>query len=327
MNGHFVLTVRDAIRDAIAEEMRNDELVILMGEDVGEYEGSYKVTRGILAEFGPHRVIDTPISEMGFAGMGIGAAMTGLRPIVEYMTMNFAMQAIDQIINSAAKTLYMSGGKVCCPIVFRGPNGAAARVGAQHSQCFASWYSHIPGLVVIAPYDSASAKFLLKEAIRSPDPVVFLEHELLYGSEFEVNEDAKSQYAIGRSACLRQGTDITLVSFSRGVGLCLEVAEACKEYSCEVIDIRTLRPLDIGGILRSLSKTKRLIVVEEGWPYAGIAAEIISQIMEKGWDYLDAAPGRVCAVDAPLPYAANLEFASLPSVKKVIDKIKLVMDQ
>lgn len=315
-----LISVRDAIRDAIAEEMRADPLVIIMGEDIGEYEGSYKVTRGILAEFGPHRVIDTPISEMGFAGMGIGAAMSGLRPIVEYMTMNFAMQAIDQIINSAAKTLYMSGGKVSCPIVFRGPNGAAARVGAQHSQCFASWYSHIPGLVVLAPYDSSSAKFLLKQAIKSPDPVVFLEHELMYGTEFSLGDE--SNYQIGKAACVRAGTDVTLVAFSRTVGLCLEVAEACKNYSCEVIDIRTLRPLDIGTILASLKKTKRVIVVEEGWPYSGIASEIISQIIEKGWEYLDSAPSRVCAMDVPLPYAENLEKQCLPSVRKIIDKIK-----
>lgn len=317
------ISVRDALRDAIAEEMRNNHLVILLGEDVAEYGGSYKVTRGLLEEFGCERVIDTPISEMGFAGMGVGAAMSGLTVIVEFMTMNFAMQAIDQIINSAAKTLYMSGGKISCPIVFRGPNGAAARVGAQHSQCFASYYSHVPGLIVIAPYDSSSAKGLLKAAIRSPDPVVFLEHELLYGEEFAIDET--EEYVIGKAKVLREGTDVTLVGFSRTVKLCLSVAESLNDVSCEVIDLRTLRPLDMDTIITSLRKTKRIVIVEEGWPYAGIASEIMAQINEHAWDLLDHPPQRICALDVPLPYARNLESLCLPSVDKVAATVKSMM--
>jgi len=315
----IVLSVRDALRDAMAEEMRADDRVILLGEDVAEYEGSYKVTRGLLAEFGAERVIDTPISEMGFAGMGVGAAISGLRPIVEYMTMNFAMQAIDQIVNSAAKTLYMSGGAIKCPIVFRGPNGAAARVGAQHSQCFASWYSHVPGLTVVSPYDSASAKGLLKAAIRSDDPVVFLEHELLYGEEFEMGQEKVHQ--IGKAEVVREGQDITLIGFSRTVGICLEAANRSQSISCEVIDLRTLRPLDMDTIIKSLAKTKRIIIVEEGWPYAGISAEIMAKINEQAWHMLDHQPQRICALDVPLPYAANLEKLCLPSAEKVLAAI------
>ena len=313
------ITVRDALRDAMAEEMRSDNKVILLGEDVANYGGSYKVTRGLLEEFGSSRVIDTPISEMGFAGMGVGAAISGLRPIVEYMTMNFAMQAIDHIVNSAAKTLYMSGGKVECPIVFRGPNGIAARVGAQHSQCFASWYSHVPGLTVLAPYDASSAKGLLKAAIRSQDPIVFLEHELLYGMEFPLNETEK--YEIGKAKCVRSGTDVTLVGFSRTVGMCLEAAEKSKDINCEVIDLRSLRPLDMDTILTSLRKTKRIIIAEEGWPYAGIASEIMALINEQAWELLDRPPQRVCSVDVPLPYARNLEKMALPSSEKILDAI------
>lgn len=318
------LTVRDGLNQAIKEEMTSDKNVFLIGEEVAEYNGAYKVTQGLLAEFGPDRVIDMPITEHGFAGMGVGAGFMGLRPIVEFMTFNFSMQAIDQIINSAAKTLYMSGGQIQCPIVFRGPNGAAKRVGAQHSQCFASWYAHCPGLKVIAPYDAGSAKGLLKAAIRDPNPVIFLENEVMYGREFEVDET--ETFEIGKAKVVREGKDLTIVTFGITVGMSLEAAEILKEQGVEVevIDLRTLRPLDHETILTSLKKTNRIISVEEGWPYAGIGSEIISVICEKGFDLLDAEPLRVCAEDVPLPYAINLEALALPSVQKIVDAAKKV---
>jgi len=319
------LAVREAIRDGIAEAMRSDHRVFIMGEDVAEYEGSYKVTVGLLKEFGSSRVIDTPISEMGFTGLAVGASMAGLRPIVEFMRMDFSLQAIDHIISTAAKTRYMSGGMFECPIIFRGPNSSAARVGAQHSQCLASIYAHIPGLVVVCPYSSSSAKGLIKAAIASDDPVVFLEHELLYGETFEMDDQ---EYRIGEAAILRQGSDVTLVSFSRPLKFCLEAATELDKsgISCEVIDLQTLRPLDIRTILKSLSKTKRVALVEEGWPYSGISSEIMAQINEHGWDYLDERPLRLCALDAPLPYAANLEHECLPSTKKIIELVKSLFD-
>ena len=313
-------TVREAIRDGIKLEMRRDQSVFLMGEDVAEYGGSYKVTKGLLEEFGPERVIDTPISEMGFAGIGVGASMCGLRPIIEFMTMNFAMQAIDHIVSTAAKTRYMSGGAGSCPIVFRGPNSAAARVGAQHSQCFASWYAHIPGLVVVAPYDAGSTEGLIRASIQSDDPVIFLEHELLYGDEFPVTEE---KYEIGKAAVIRSGSDWTLVSFSRPVKFCLEAAEILANHGiqCEVIDLRTLRPLDMDTILNSLKKTNKILLVEEGWPYSGISSEIMARINEEGWNSLDHPPVRICALDVPLPYAANLESMCLPTTDKIVKKL------
>ncbi len=313
------LTLRDALRDAMAEEMLRDKSVFLMGEDVSQYEGAYKVTRNLLKEFGPKRVIDTPISEHGFAGVAVGAAFMGLRPIVEFMTFNFAMQAIDHIVNSAAKTLYMSGGQITCPIVFRGPNGAAARVGAQHSQCFASWYAHCPGLKVIAPYDAMSSKALLKAAIRDNNPVVFLENELIYGKKGEVLEDQDYIMEIGKAAVLKEGKDVTIVGFSR----MLDVAQAAinevekQGVSCELIDLRTIRPLDFATIKQSIQKTNRLLVVEESWPFAGIASEIIAQAVEHCFDYLDAEPVRITGKDIPLPYAKNLEAMALVSVEDV----------
>ena len=314
------LSVREALRDAMAEEMRRDENVFLMGEEVGEYQGAYKVSQGLLDEFGARRVVDTPITEMGFAGLGVGAAFGELRPIIEFMTFNFAMQAIDQIINSAAKTLYMSGGQMGCPIVFRGPNGAAARVAAQHSQCFASWYAHCPGLKVVAPWSAADAKGLLKAAIRDPNPVIFLENEVLYGQSFDVPDDDDWLVPIGKANIVREGTDVTITAFSIMVGKALEAAEvlAAKGISAEVIDLRSLRPLDIDTILASVKKTNRFISCEEGFPFAGIGAELSAQVTEKAFDWLDAPPLRVAGVDVPMPYAANLEALALPQVDTIV---------
>ena len=319
-------TVREALRDAMAEEMRADPRVFVMGEEVAEYQGAYKVTQGLLDEFGPKRVIDTPITEYGFAGIGSGAAMGGLRPIVEFMTFNFAMQAIDHIINSAAKTNYMSGGQMRCPIVFRGPNGAASRVGAQHSQNYGPWYASVPGLIVIAPYDSADAKGLLKAAIRCEDPVVFLENELVYGRSFDVPDIDDYVLPIGKARIMREGSDVTIVSYSIGVGLALEAAEklADEGIEAEVIDLRTLRPLDTHTVLESLAKTNRLVVAEEGWPTCSIASEIIAVCMEQGFDHLDAPVMRVCNEDVPLPYAANLEKLALIDAPRIIEAVRKV---
>jgi pyruvate dehydrogenase E1 component beta subunit len=307
----------------MAEEMRRDKDVFVMGEEVAEYQGAYKVTQGLLQEFGPKRVIDTPITEHGFAGIGVGAAFTGLKPIVEFMTFNFAMQAIDQIINSAAKTHYMSGGSMSCPIVFRGPNGAAARVGAQHSQCYASWYGHIPGLKVIAPYSAADHKGLLKAAIRDPNPVVFLENEMLYGTSHDVPEEEYVE-EIGKAKIVKSGKDVTIVAFSIQVGAALEAAEELAKIgiNAEVIDLRTIRPLDINTIIDSVKKTNRLISVEEGWHFAGIGSEISAQISEQAFDYLDAPVMRITAKDVPLPYAANLEKLALPTVNDIVNMAK-----
>ena len=320
------LSVREALRDAMAEEMRKDDTVFVMGEEVAEYQGAYKVTQGLLEEFGAKRVIDTPITEHGFAGIGAGAAMGGLKPIVEFMTFNFAMQAIDQIINSAAKTNYMSGGQMRCPVVFRGPNGAASRVGAQHSQNYGPWYASVPGLVVIAPYDAADAKGLLKAAIQTPDPVVFLENELLYGRSFEVPELEDYTLPIGKARIIREGSDVTIVSYSIGVGLALEAADslAGEGIEAEVIDLRTLRPLDTETVLKSLAKTNRMVVAEEGWPTCSIASEIIAVCMEQGFDDLDAPVTRVTNEDVPLPYAANLEKAALVDSARIIEAAKKV---
>ena len=319
-------TVREALRDAMAEEMRRDERVFVMGEEVAEYQGAYKVTQGLLDEFGAKRVIDTPITEYGFAGIGAGAAMGGLRPVIEFMTFNFAMQAIDHIINSAAKTNYMSGGQMRCPIVFRGPNGAASRVGAQHSQNYGPWYAAVPGLIVIAPYDAADAKGLLKAAIRSEDPVVFLENELVYGRSFDVPKLDDHVLPIGKARIVRQGKDVTLVSYSIGVGVALEAAEtlASEDIDAEVIDLRTLRPLDTATVLESLKKTNRIVVVEEGWPVCSIASEIAAVAMEQGFDDLDAPVLRVTNEDVPLPYAANLEKAALIDADRVVTTVKKV---
>ncbi len=320
------VTVREALRDAMAEEMRADGRIFVMGEEVAEYQGAYKVTQGLLEEFGPKRVVDTPITEYGFAGLGTGAAMGGLRPIVEFMTFNFAMQAIDHIINSAAKTNYMSGGQMRCPIVFRGPNGAASRVGAQHSQNYGPWYASVPGLIVIAPYDAADAKGLLKAAIRSEDPVVFLENELMYGRTFEVPKLDDFVLPIGKARIVREGKDVTLVSYSIGVGVALEAAEklAGEGVEAEVIDLRTLRPLDKATVLESLKKTNRMVVVEEGWPTCSIASEIAAFVMEEGFDDLDAPVLRVTDEDVPLPYAANLEKLALITADKVVAAVKKV---
>ena len=309
------ITVREALRDAMAEEMRLDKNVYLMGEEVAEYQGAYKVSQGLLDEFGSDRVIDTPITEHGFAGIAIGSAMAGLKPIVEFMTFNFAMQAIDQIINSAAKTHYMSGGQVKCPIVFRGPNGAAARVGAQHSQCYAAWYNHIPGLEVIAPYDATDSKALLKKAINSPNPVIFLENEITYGYEFELNKDEIENIEIGKARIIKKGSDVTITAFSISVERALEAADRLEKngISAEVIDLRTIRPLDKETIINSVKKTNRIITVEEGWGVSGIGSEICSIVCESAFDYLDAEPKKICAKDVPLPYAANLEKLALPS--------------
>jgi pyruvate dehydrogenase E1 component beta subunit len=320
------ITLREALRDAMAEEMRSDDRVFVMGEEVAEYQGAYKVTQGLLEEFGDRRVIDTPITEYGFAGVGTGAAMGGLRPIVEFMTFNFAMQAIDHIVNSAAKTNYMSGGQMRCPIVFRGPNGAASRVGAQHSQNYGPWYASVPGLIVIAPYDAADAKGLLKAAIRTEDPVVFLENELLYGRTFEVPALDDYVLPIGKARIMREGGDVTIVSYSIGVGLALEAAEelAGQGIEAEVIDLRTLRPLDKAAVLKSLKKTNRLVVAEEGWATCSIASEIVSICMEEGFDDLDAPVLRVANEDVPLPYAANLEKLALLSSAKIVEAVKKV---
>jgi len=319
-------TVREALRDAMAEEMRRDSRVFVMGEEVAEYQGAYKVTQGLLAEFGPKRVIDTPITEYGFAGIGTGAAMGGLRPIVEFMTFNFAMQAIDHIINSAAKTNYMSGGQMRCPIVFRGPNGAASRVGAQHSQNYGPWYASVPGLIVIAPYDAADAKGLMKAAIRSEDPVVFLENELIYGRSFDVPDVDDYLLPIGKARIMREGKDVTIVSYSIGVGLALEAAATLAEegIDAEVIDLRTLRPLDKQAVLTSLAKTNRVVVAEEGWPTCSIASEIIAICMEEGFDHLDAPVMRVCNEDVPLPYAANLEKRALIDAARIAEAARKV---
>jgi len=320
------ITVRDALRDAMAEEMRRDPTVFLMGEEVAQYQGAYKVSRDLLQEFGDRRVIDTPITEYGFAGVGVGAAMAGLRPIVEFMTFNFAMQAIDHIINSAAKTLYMSGGQMRCPIVFRGPNGAAARVAAQHSQDYSSWYAHVPGLKVIAPYDAADAKGLLKAAIRDPNPVVFLEHEMLYGQEFDVPEVEDWLVPIGRARVRREGGDVTISTHSRMVGFALQAAEELAKdgIEAEVIDLRTLRPLDHGTVVESVKKTNRLVTVEEGWGPMGVGAEVAARVVEAAFDWLDAPPARVHQEDVPMPYAANLEALSLPSVEKIVRAARAV---
>ena len=320
------VTVREALRDAMAEEMRRDERVFVMGEEVAQYQGAYKVTQGLLDEFGAKRVIDTPITEYGFAGIGTGAAMGGLRPIVEFMTFNFAMQAIDHIINSAAKTNYMSGGQMRCPVVFRGPNAAASRVGAQHSQNFGPWYASVPGLIVIAPYDSADAKGLLKAAIRCEDPVVFLENELVYGRSFELPELDDHVLPIGKARIMREGSDVTIVAYSIAVGLALEAADelAGEGIEAEVIDLRTLRPLDKEAVLKSLRKTNRMVVAEEGWPTCSIASEISAICMEEGFDDLDAPVTRVCDEDVPLPYAANLEALALIDTPKILKAVRSV---
>ena len=324
--GLVKVSVRDALRDAMAEEMRRDEAVFLMGEEVAQYQGAYKVSRDLLREFGPERIIDTPITEHGFAGLGVGASMAGLKPIVEFMTFNFAMQAIDHIINSAAKSRYMSGGQVQCQIVFRGPNGAASRAAAQHSQDYSSWYAHIPGLKVIAPYDAADAKGLLKAAIRDPNPVVFLEHEMMYGHEFDVPDVEDWVLPIGRAKVRRAGGDVTLTAHSRMVGFALEAAEqlAGEGIEAEVIDLRTLRPLDHATVVESVRKTNRLVACEEGWGPMGVGAEVIARVIEEAFDYLDAPPARVHQEDTPLPYAANLEALSLPSVDRIVKAAKAV---
>lgn len=317
------LTVREALKEAMAEEMRADSKVFVMGEEVAEYNGAYKVTQGLLAEFGNKRVIDTPITEQGFAGLGIGAAFAGLKPIVEFMTFNFAMQAMDQIVNSAGKTNYMSGGQVVCPIVFRGPNGAASRVGAQHSQCYAAWYGSIPGLKVVAPYSSADAKGLLKSAIRDSNPVIFLENELTYGLSFEEEYDDDHLVEIGKAKIVRQGKDATVVAFSLMVKYALSAAEelAKQGIEVEIIDLRSIRPLDKETIINSVKKTNRCVVVEEGFPFAGIGSEISAMLMESAFDYLDAPVKRLAAVDAPLPYAENLEKLALPKAENIIDAV------
>jgi pyruvate dehydrogenase E1 component beta subunit len=314
------ITVREALRDAMAEEMRRDPTVFLIGEEVAEYQGAYKVSQGLLDEFGATRVIDTPITEAGFAGLGVGAAFHGLRPIVEFMTFNFAMQAMDQLINSAAKTRYMSGGQMGCPIVFRGPNGAAARVAAQHSQCYASWYAHVPGLKVLAPYSAADAKGLLKSAIRDPNPVIFLENEILYGHSFSVPTDPEFIVPIGRALIARRGQHVTITAFSLMVEHALKAAEqlAGEGIEAEVIDLRTIRPLDTATIVESVKRTNRLVSVEEGWPFAGIGSELAAVMMEQAFDWLDAPVARVTGVDVPLPYAANLERMALPHPEQIV---------
>jgi pyruvate dehydrogenase E1 component beta subunit len=329
VNGMIRVTLRDALRDAMAEEMRRDPDVFLMGEEVGQYQGAYKVSRGLLEEFGPRRVVDTPITEHGFAGMGVGAAMAGLKPIVEFMTMNFAMQAIDHIINSAGKVHYMSGGQISAPIVFRGPNGAASRVGAQHSHDYSSWYANVPGLKVVAPYDAADAKGLLKSAIRDPNPVVFLEHELLYGIEFDVPEGDDHIVPIGKAAVKREGTDITITAHSRMVGFALKAADelAAVGISAEVVDLRTLRPLDTDTVIASVKKTNRLVTAEEGWGAMGVGAEIIAVVVDQAFDWLDAPPARVHQKDTPLPYAANLEALSLPNVADIVAACRAVCNR
>ncbi|KXV38541.1 pyruvate dehydrogenase [Gluconobacter japonicus] len=318
------ITVREALRDAMAAELRRDEDVFLMGEEVAQYQGAYKISQGLLDEFGEKRVIDMPITEHGFTGMAVGAALTGLKPIVEFMTMNFSLQAIDHIINSAAKTLYMSGGQMGCPIVFRGPNGAAARVGAQHSQCFASWYAHIPGLKVVAPWSAADAKGLLRAAIRDPNPVVVLENEILYGQKFPCPTDEDFILPIGKAKIEREGKDVTLVAFSIMVGVALDAAAKLAEegIEAEVINLRTLRPVDTETIIKSVKKTNRIVSVEEGWPVAGIGAEICTVAVEQAFDWLDAPPARVCGLDLPLPYASNLEKLALPKPEWVVEAVR-----
>jgi pyruvate dehydrogenase E1 component beta subunit len=323
------MTVREALRDAMAEEMRRDTQVFLMGEEVAQYQGAYKVSQGLLEEFGDKRVIDTPITEHGFAGLGVGAAFGGLKPIVEFMTFNFAMQAMDQIINSAAKTHYMSGGQMTCPIVFRGPNGAAARVAAQHSQCYASWYAHVPGLRVLAPWSAADAKGLLKAAIRDPNPVIFLENEILYGQSFDVPEDPEFVLPIGRAKIERPGKDVTITAFSIMVGKALAAAEelAKQGIDAEVINLRSLRPFDTETIVNSVKKTNRLVSVEEGWPFAGIGSELAAQMMELAFDWLDAPVKRVHGLDVPLPYAANLEKLALPQPDNIVEAAREVCNR
>ena len=321
-----LLSVREALRDAMAEEMRRDKDVFLMGEEVGQYQGAYKISQGLLDEFGPERVIDTPITEHGFAGLGVGAAFAGLKPIIEFMTFNFSMQAIDHVINSAAKTHYMSGGQMHCPIVFRGPNGAAAGVAAQHSQCYASWYAHCPGLKVVAPYSAADAKGLLKAAVRDPNPVVVLENEILYGHSFEVPADPDYIIPIGEAKIERSGGGITICAYSRMVAVALEAAEilAAEGVEAEVVNLRSLRPLDVGTIVESVKKTNRLVCAEEGWPLAGIGSEIAALMVEQAFDHLDAPVIRVTGADVPMPYAANLEALSLPQAENVVQAAKAV---
>jgi len=321
------MTVREALRDAMALEMRRDADVFLLGEEVAQYQGAYKISQGLLEEFGPKRVIDTPITEHGFTGMAVGAALNGLRPIVEFMTFNFSMQAMDQIINSAAKTLYMSGGQMGCPIVFRGPNGAASRVAAQHSQCYASWYAHVPGLKVVAPWSSADAKGLLRAAIRDPNPVIVLENEILYGQTFDCPVDDDFILPIGKAKIERAGRHVTIVAFSIMVGVAMKAAEALAEQGieAEVVNLRSLRPLDTATIIESVKKTNRLVTVEEGWPYAGIGAEVAMRVIEEAFDWLDAPPVRVHGIDVPLPYAANLEKLALPQPDWVVDAVKKIV--
>ena len=320
------MTVREALRDAMAAEMRADADVFLIGEEVAQYQGAYKISQGLLEEFGPRRVMDMPITEHGFTGMAVGAAFTGLKPIVEFMTFNFSMQAIDQIINSAAKTLYMSGGQLGCPIVFRGPNGAASRVAAQHSQCYASWYAHCPGLKVVSPWSAADAKGLLRAAIRDPNPVIVLENEILYGQSFECPTTDDFILDIGKAKVEREGSDVTIVAFSIMVGMAMQAAEKLAEQgiSAEVINLRSIRPLDTETIAASVRKTNRLVTLEEGWPYAGIGAEVAMQIMETAFDHLDAPPVRVTGLDVPMPYAANLEKLALPRLEQVVDAARSV---
>ena len=327
-NNEIKISVREALRDAMAEEMRLDESVFVMGEEVAEYQGAYKVTQGLLEEFGEKRVIDTPITEQGFTGLGVGAAFGGLKPIIEFMTFNFSMQAIDQIINSAAKTLYMSGGQMGCPIVFRGPNGAASRVAAQHSQCFASWYAHCPGLKVVAPWSASDAKGLLKASIRDPNPVIFLENELLYGEKFEL-ENENETIPIGKGKILSKGEDVTIVAFSIMVGKALNASKELlnQNISSEVIDLRTIKPLDIDIIIESVKKTNRLIVCEEGFPFSGIGSEIISQVQEKAFDWLDAPIKRVTGLDVPLPYAENLEKMALPQENDIVNAVLKILNK
>jgi pyruvate dehydrogenase E1 component beta subunit len=321
------ITVREALRDAMALELRRDEKVFLIGEEVAQYQGAYKISQGLLDEFGPKRIIDTPITEHGFTGMAVGAALNGLKPIVEFMTFNFAMQAMDQIINSAAKTLYMSGGQMGCPIVFRGPNGAASRVAAQHSQCYASWSAHVPGLKVVAPWSSADAKGLLRAAIRDPNPVIMLENEILYGHTFDCPTDEDFILPIGRAKVERVGQHVTIVAFSIMVGVALKAAEALAEQGieAEVINLRSLRPFDTATVIESVKKTNRLVSVEEGWPFAGIGAEVAMQVIEHAFDWLDAPPVRVHGLDVPLPYAANLEKLALPQPDWVVDAVKKIV--
>jgi pyruvate dehydrogenase E1 component beta subunit len=323
------ITVREALREAMAAEMRADKSVFLMGEEVAQYQGAYKISQGLLEEFGEKRVIDTPITEHGFAGLGVGAAFGGLKPIVEFMTFNFAMQAIDQIINSAAKTHYMSGGQMTCPIVFRGPNGAASRVAAQHSQCYASWYAHVPGLRVLAPWSAADAKGLLRAAIRDPNPVIFLENEIMYGQSFDVPEDPDFVLPIGKAKIERAGKDVTIVAFSIMVGKALQAAEELAKIGidAEVINLRSLRPFDTETIVQSVKKTNRLVSCEEGWPFAGIGSELSALMMEHAFDYLDAPVKRVAGLDVPLPYAANLEKMALPQSSHIVEAARAVCNR